>query len=599
VSERDGLKIEKRIVSHVSDTFPVYRAGRIIEGFTAEEVSAAVSAFRGNESFEKPIRLQSYGHGITVQQVTALTTFPFKARSILTAGIVAKSPDGPPPSPSTTSHSPLTTLFHASSSAFDPATVDADASKYNPTVLPAGNMLLEGWIIETIDPYSHEQYAIPSARCLYVGAIDYGGNMPLSVNNMLNASLPRSIINIEQRLRVLGPPHHVRLPPMGVMLPDPNAQGPWAIETDDKVGVDQRSDIDYSMIVTIQPSASRDELLSPMRHSDSRSSMQSAKTIVDMGEEIRRGRKEFTVMEVDIGTTSGCDIMLRAVPLPVAQNLSSDQLLPLTLPTQDLDLPYKCSIVKVEPVLLDTAAKHLLRITLPTTGYEPVDDPLQQKSPLPRPRWLLDLINDGAVVELRLKSILDGPIKYTYNGATIPVEDDKQRPTKPRLPQLVNRDTGGISLDKPIAVARDYMTPLPPIVHAEIAPPKPIIDPPAPAPEPKSFWSPLEPKYNFWKYSRLRTPDTASPAQPIIKLAPEEEPVIVPTTPMVPLPAVIVMCLMCLLLGSLIRSLVAESDFVMHLPTGVMTPTGFRELRRVMQFKIWPGRDVVVAIARR
>ena len=607
VSDRDGLKIEKRIVSHVSDTFPVYRAGRIIEGFTAEEVSAAISAFKGDERFEKPLRLQSYGHGITVQQLTALTTFPFRARSILAAGIVAKAPDGPPPSPSTTSHSPLTTLFHASSSAFDPATVDADAAKYNPTALPPGNMLLEGWIIETIDPYSHEQYAIPSTRCMYVGAIDYSGNMPLSVNNMLNASLPRSIINIEQRLKYLGPPHHVRLPPMGVMLPDTTAQGPWSVEADDKVGVDERSDIDYTMIVTVQPSASRDELLSPMRHNDSRSSMQSAKTIVDMGEEIRRGRKEFTVMEVEIGTiASGCDIMLRAVPLPMAQNLSSDQLLPLTLPTQDLDLPYKCTVLTIAPVLLDTAAKHLLRITLPTTGYEPVDDPLQQKSPLPRPRWLLDLINDGAVVELRLKTRLEGPVKYTYNGTPIPVEDDKRhRPVKPRLPALVSRDgSSGISLDKPIAVAREYMISLPPVVHAE---PRPSIssevapiEPPATAPvETKSFWSPLEPKYNFWKY-RQRTPISASPAQPIVPLAPEQEPISVsaPAIPMVPLPAVIIMCLVCLLLGSLMRSLVVESDFVVHLPAGVAVPTGFKELRRVMQWRIWPGRDVVIAVAR-
>jgi hypothetical protein len=204
---------------------------------------------------------------------------------------------------------------------------------------------------------------------------------------------------------------------------------------------------------------------------------------------------------------------------------------------------------------------------------------------------LLDLINDGAVVELRMTSRPDG--QYTYNGAVIPVEDDKRRSVKPRLPQLVNKD--GISLDKPLAVAREYMTPLPPVVHVET---RPVEAPVEPVPETKSFWSPLEPKYNFWKYSRLRTPDTASPAQPIVKLAPEEEPIATPKIPMIPLPAVIVMCLVCLLVGSLIRSLVSESDFVVHLPAGVLVPDGFKELRRVLQLRVWPGRDIVVAIAR-
>ena len=67
VSDRDGLKIERRMVSHISETLPVYRAGRIIEGFTAEEVSAALSILKKDECFEQPIQLQSFGHAIVLR----------------------------------------------------------------------------------------------------------------------------------------------------------------------------------------------------------------------------------------------------------------------------------------------------------------------------------------------------------------------------------------------------------------------------------------------------------------------------------------------------------------------------------------------------
>jgi hypothetical protein len=96
--------------------------------------------------------------------------------------------------------------------------------------MPACNVLLEGWILETIDPYSHEQYAIPSTRCMYVAAVDYGGNIPVSVNNMLNSGLPRALLSIENSLKKEGPPSRARWPPMSVLYPETLAQGPWSLE---------------------------------------------------------------------------------------------------------------------------------------------------------------------------------------------------------------------------------------------------------------------------------------------------------------------------------------------------------------------------------
>lgn len=698
VSDKDGIKVEKRIVSHVSESFPVFRAGRIIEGFTAEEVSAAVSALRKDERFEKPTRLQSYGHGIVTSHMVAATAFPFRPRSILLSTTVARVPDGPPPSPSTTSHAPQSTIFHASSSSLDPHTLDFDPAKYNPGQLPSGNVILEGWIIETIDPYSHEQYAIPSTRCMYLGAIDYSGSMPLSVNNMLNASLPRVLLTIDQSLKFIGPPSRVRLPPMMVMTPDANAQGPWALEGVDeqKLGVEEKNDgIDYSLSVMLHPTGSHsrsdDALAPPLRHSDSRTSVNTGRsTVIDLAEEIRGGKKDLVVMEIEVGSSLsrvGGDIMVRAVSLPVAQHTTpGPPVLPLTLPAQDLSLPFKCQMISLAPSMLQAASldpaqtRHLLRITLPTSGYEPtIADPLtgSQASLSPRPRWLLDLINDGAVVELKMRShapdASSAPPKYTFNQEVLIPEDEKRSRAvsstvaRNRFPQLVSDTTPrAASLSKALAVAEDLMRAAP---APTLAPAAPITAPNGthPADQPVSAdehkatseedtTSTIEPpsrppladssaRYSFWQYSRFprfrssTTPSVgASPAIAPSSLAPDADGQDGTVNPAVdgssvapvghaptangdsagsatrtmaipagaahgvPVPTVVVLCLLCLLLGSLFRSLLTEADFVVHVPQGVQLPdkaAKLRDLRRIFDFRLGWNRDLILAIARR
>jgi hypothetical protein len=465
VSEREGLKIEKKVVSHVSESFPVYRAGRIIEGFTAEEVSAAVSSLRKDECFEKPQRLESYGHGISTSQVSAFTTFPFRSRNMLVANVVARASDSPPLTPSIHPSTSLSTIFHASTSSFDASSINFDAAKYNPLILPNGNIVLEGWILETIDPYSHEQYAIPSTRCMYVGAADYSGNIPLSVNNVLNSSLPRSILAVENMLKTKGPPCRAQTPSMTIVMPESSATGPWALEgrDADKAGVDERiEEDDYSLTVIVSPSVSSGEkrdggLMPTLRHNESRTSVNSTRsTIIDLGEDIRRGRRDLVVCEVYIGhgmIKSGADISIRGIALPVALHSSrtSESIMSYNLPQQQLDLPFNVSIIALAPSVLQSAsldptavARHLLRVTLPTSEYEaPITDPLTGKSaPAPRPRWYLDLLNDGAVVQLKMKTRkLKGEPKYTLGDNPVIVEDEKKirnfKAVEDRSPQLV------------------------------------------------------------------------------------------------------------------------------------------------------------------
>lgn len=685
VAERDGLKIEKRIVGHVSDSFPVYRAGRIIEGFTAEEVSASVSALRKDDYFEKPERLQTFGYGITTSHVVAHTTFPFRDRSALVATVVARVPDSPPPSPSIVSHSSLSTIFHASSSMFDPMTLGLDPSKYNPSGMPTCNFIIEGWILETIDPYSHEQYAIPSTRCMYVGALDYGGNIPVAVNSMLNAGLPRAIFHIENALKANGPPSRSRWPTMSVATPEPSAQGPWALEGTEsyKVPVDQIIDgNDYVITVTVQPPTSRDDNLRPqLPHSDSRGSMASSRShLVDYAEDIRRGRRDLIVAEIDVASElvkHGCEIAIRAVSLPEAYYSGGGEasVLPLDYPGDKLGMPFKCSVISLAPSVLQTASldgtetRHLLRVTLPTSGYEaPVNDPLTGKTaPLPRPRWLLDLINDGAVVQIRLLPRRSDPPAYLFEGVELLVEDERKlssprhkEPAKVKLPQVVSAAMpGAVPLDKPLAVARQYLPPtpepvpepepdsetnsvdtktptnepaeLPPETKVsfheqrvadwqEEAPPEPIV-PPAPSVARYTFWrlpvrfSASAPASKHPSPIKAPTPlpsESGRPS-PAVKGALALEPIAESSAPAastsvaslamtpVPLSAVVIACLVCLLLGSLLRSLLSEADFVIYPPSGTEPPQGevWRELKRLGEWRIGWNQDLIVALARR
>ena len=723
VSDTEGLKIEKRIVGHVSETFPVHRAGRIVEGYTAEEVSAAIRSFQGDERFEKPVRLESYGPSITTDHIAAHTTFPFRGRSMLVATIVAKLPESPPPSPSVSQPPGLSTILHASTSAFDPLTLEFSAEKYNPSAMPTGNVILEGWILETLDPYSHEQYAIPSTRCMYVGAVDYSGNMPLLVNNMLNASLPRSLLSVEAALKARGPPSRTRWPPMMLVAPEPSAQGqgPWAVDRmeEDKVGVDVRNDdTGLSTTIIIQPapsnSSSRAEGgLSPLRspslhHTDSKLSVGSGRsTVIDLGEDIRRGRRDFVVAEIDVGAAlakAGCDVEILTVSLPAAQHSSATQtrgdgVLSFTLPPPSIDLPFKVSVIALTPSVLQSASldpgssRHLLRVILPTSGYEAsVDDPLggsARSTPSPRPRWLLDLINDGAVVQIRLKartlmtngtaSSTNGTIAstssaknssstgYRYEGQDVSVEEEKHAKLQKEapLPRLVPRSSLSASssagksstLDKPLAVATEYLAPRPVVEPANDSnidsvtdaggtlTPSESLEAPRPSTEevkaPTVTPSPMRDnkRFSFWNYSRLGRFSVSEPASLDNSPKATKKPLPLPTASeeakaegktkgddasketkkqlvkakqkgtgrSVSLNVFILSCLVCLLVGSLLRSILSEADFVIYpssrdavINQGAGLGHGeWRELRRLGEWRIGWNRDLIVAIARR
>ncbi|KAG1722701.1 hypothetical protein EDB19DRAFT_2043982 [Suillus lakei] len=91
-------------------------------------------------------------------------------------------------------------------------------SKYDPYALPIGRTYIDGWMFETLDPYTKENYAIPSTRCTRVVAVDYAGLIPVAANSMVNSALPRSILAVEIYLKGNSPMPYTRLPAAGVVL---------------------------------------------------------------------------------------------------------------------------------------------------------------------------------------------------------------------------------------------------------------------------------------------------------------------------------------------------------------------------------------------
>ncbi|WFD31089.1 hypothetical protein MSPP1_002122 [Malassezia sp. CBS 17886] len=219
VSERNDLYVRKKTMESFSPSVAVQRADKVVQGIAAETLLHLVS-YPGSrplwdERMDDCTVLESYGNGATTARYTARMPFPFRPRMFLVTsltafGAQASSPGSPsePASPST--QQPV--YFYATTSCADEEH-RFDAHKLNPQQYPVGRMLIDGWIFETIDPYSAANYPIPSTRCTHVVAVDYGGALPSALNTLWNAPLPRATLQLEHFLRANGPAPSLRAPP--------------------------------------------------------------------------------------------------------------------------------------------------------------------------------------------------------------------------------------------------------------------------------------------------------------------------------------------------------------------------------------------------
>ncbi|KAI9067930.1 hypothetical protein FKP32DRAFT_1588126 [Trametes sanguinea] len=230
VSEKD-FPVKRKVYPEVSPVIPVHRGEKVVEGVAAEEVASVLKSYdcrkQWDTRFDSATMFEAYGADAHTAFAVMKGGFPFRDRGFYVASLIARESVSPPSSRRANaeaeqlSSESRSAIFYVSAS-FSPESANHfAASKYNAYSLPIGRIYVDAWILETLDPYSAENYAIPSTRCTRVVAVDYAGSIPAAVNSMINGMLPKSILAVESYLKNLSPSPLIRLPPSGFMLSPP------------------------------------------------------------------------------------------------------------------------------------------------------------------------------------------------------------------------------------------------------------------------------------------------------------------------------------------------------------------------------------------
>ncbi|KAL0954042.1 hypothetical protein HGRIS_005195 [Hohenbuehelia grisea] len=223
-----GLPIKRKLAPEVSPVIPVHMGEKVIEGVSAEELDAVVSSFdcrkKWDDRFDGGCVLESFGADCRTSFIVCKSGFPFRDRGFYLASVMARAH-----APAMSRRSTADVTEHSSnasknalyvvSASYSPESAGVFApAKYNPYGLPSGRVFMDAWILETLDPYTKENYAIPSTRCTRIVAVDYAGSIPAAVNSMINATLPRSILALDAYVKSSAPIPKTRLPAPGLVL---------------------------------------------------------------------------------------------------------------------------------------------------------------------------------------------------------------------------------------------------------------------------------------------------------------------------------------------------------------------------------------------
>jgi hypothetical protein len=245
ISEK-GFPLYRKLVPEISTTLPVYKGEKVIEGISAEEIAAVVTSYdarqRWDDRFVGAHILETFAGagGAHTAFAVSKASFPFRDRGFYLASILARGggsssregAGGGKDSTAGGASSSLTTdgrsppIFCVSAS-FPPELARTfTTTKYNPYSLPIGRMLIDGWILETLDPYTTENYAIPSTRCTRIVAADYAGSLPAAVNAVTNTTLVKTLLSVEAYMKdIASSLPFARLPAAGVLLVDKRGGG--------------------------------------------------------------------------------------------------------------------------------------------------------------------------------------------------------------------------------------------------------------------------------------------------------------------------------------------------------------------------------------
>ena len=465
-----GFPVHRKVEPYISSVIPVHKAEKVIESVSADEIANILlsdeSRKQWDTRFDSTQVFESFGSMATTTFTTHKAGFPFRDRGFYLANLMARAAL-PRRNEADPEHSGdnRTAIFLVSAS-FSPESVqNFSQTKYNPHTLPIGRMFVDGWILETLDPYSAENYAIPSTRCTRVVAVDYAGSIPAAVNSSVNAAIPRSIIALESYLANASPPPFSRIPPAGLMISnradvDINEKA-WAIRKRDtthtlvatKYDATEKSfcgtlllDVSTRSSASPTPNASdrtpRPSVLTTRSRATTYSEPPTTKaedttpaSLPNTPPAARRSQSrdvrssKFTIRgEVKQPT----DLMVgelvvdtKLYPNGYTVSLRSridkgHQGLPLSLRTDsdtasgDSALPISTAVFTMPPSPLlssglntDRPPCHLLRLTLPTAQYQTstIQDPLtgEMRSAPPKPQWVVDLEDERAVIDVEIR----------------------------------------------------------------------------------------------------------------------------------------------------------------------------------------------------
>ena len=464
-----GFPVHRKLFPSISVAIPVHKGEKVIEGVSAEEVAHVVNHYDSraawDDRFDSAVVLEEFGAGCHTAFVVSKGGFPFRDRGFHLANISARLFQ---PLESTARHRngaasphPVSSAILCASASFSPSSVDAfDATKYNPHGLPIGRVMIQGWILETLDPYTTENYAIPSTKCTYVVSVDYAGSVPVAFNSLLNAALPRTVLAIEQYMKTNLAPPVMRLPPSALaLLPMDKVQGvgefepqelAWKLDQTDEVRTlistryyttskkfrgtillslkprvlevtpsrrstertllpDAPDSPEHPISSVSSPTASPTSTIRTRRKS--RDGIRVATSSSSLGGDFHAGDTkpiDFLVGELVVDSKlypDGYEVRFTShlrEPKDVGQPLS---LSPISATSSDLPISCTCHVLPSTPLHssglnIDSPPRHLLRFTLPTARYESVaDDPLSLQPPI-KPVWLTDLEANGAIVEI-------------------------------------------------------------------------------------------------------------------------------------------------------------------------------------------------------
>ncbi|KAH8924848.1 hypothetical protein BT69DRAFT_1260950 [Atractiella rhizophila] len=232
MSNKGGLLVRKKLIPHISDSLPVYHASKVIEGVTASDLADVLNNLDCRKEWDDRVEtnavLESFGYGCYTSCLTTKSSFPLKGRVFCTS-----TTSGQFLLPGSSNSSSTSTIFFVASVSV-PIGPTFDQNKLNPAQLPPGQVLLEGWILEPIDPYTSNTYQIPSARCSHFSCVDYLGSVSSAISSMLNTNFGRLMNSLEKLTKRLGALPHVHTPPSafqieGPLAPESGQSGSWEI----------------------------------------------------------------------------------------------------------------------------------------------------------------------------------------------------------------------------------------------------------------------------------------------------------------------------------------------------------------------------------